>query len=348
MRNFVQRFWKNHSDKVIGFMLGSLVALAGACLVAAVVNTALGKTPTVPSAEATPTPDPYVTENPAAPTIAAPTERMIEEAPAPTVTPTQPADAYPYISNITETSREIYETGQELGNRPNVFSKVGDSITDHQAFLTPIGYGEYELHDYVYLASVIGYFSTVDAYNDNSFANTSLAAKGGWSAWTVHNPNAVFSSNCLADETPLECEYRLARPSIALIMLGTNDVQTTPIDQYEELMRRTVEVSIENGVIPVLSTIPPFQKTGMSERVDAINAVIVRLTEEYNIPLWNYYAALLPLPNLGMSSDGIHPSWNYEPGNFSEEGLKYGMTMRNLTALQALDAIWRTVILPDM
>ncbi|MBN1119987.1 MAG: hypothetical protein JXJ17_02825 [Anaerolineae bacterium] len=348
MRNFVQRFWENHSDKFIGFMLGSLVALAGACLVAAVVNTALSKPIDSPAAEATPTPDPYITENPAAPTITVPTESISEGESAPTMTPTQPADAYPYISNITATSQSIYETGQELGNRPNVFSKVGDSITDHQAFLTPIGYGEYDLHDHVYLASVIGYFSTVDAYNNNSFANTSLAAKGGWSAWTVHNPNAVFSSNCLTDETPLECEYRLVRPSIALIMLGTNDVQTTPIDQYEELMRRTVEVSIENGVIPVLSTIPPFQREGMPERVDAINAVIVRLTEEYDIPLWNYYAALLPLPNLGMSSDGIHPSWNYDPGDFSEDGLKYGMTVRNLTALQALDAIWRTIILPDM
>jgi hypothetical protein len=53
-----------------------------------------------------------------------------------------------------------------------------------------------------------------------------------------------------------------------------------------------------------------------------------------------------PLPNHGVSEDGVHPSIppDNNPANFSDDNLRYGYTMRNFTALQALDAIWRQVL----
>ncbi len=261
---------------------------------------------------------------------------------APLATPS--SQNYPYIENITPHARDIFLRGQSLGNRPTVFSKVGDSITANEAFLVPIGLGDYNLRDHTYLQPVIDYFSQTVARDANSFANTSLAAKGGWSAWQVITPRYADPTLCQAGETPLECEYRLVRPSIALIMLGTNDVMTTPSGTYESWMRQIVKISLERGVIPVLSTIPDFKREGYEERVLELNGIIRRLAYEYDIPLWDYWAALQDLPNKGLSDDGVHPSWAV-PADFKPYFLQYGMTMRNLTALQALDAIWRQVIL---
>jgi hypothetical protein len=55
---------------------------------------------------------------------------------------------YPHISGITFTARQIYLNGQGMGRRPNVFSKVGDSITFAWHYLRPIGDGIYDLHAY--------------------------------------------------------------------------------------------------------------------------------------------------------------------------------------------------------
>ncbi len=64
------------------------------------------------------------------------------------------------------------------------------------------------------------------------------------------------------------------------------------------------------------------------------------------LPLWDYAAALAPLPDQGLAWDHLHPS-SPEKSNqlavFSAENLQYGYVVRNLTALQILDRIWRTV-----
>jgi hypothetical protein len=115
-------------------------------------------------------------------------------------------------------------------------------------------------------------------------------------------------------------------------------------------MRQVIEISLAHGVIPVLSTIPPMDREGAADRVDLINAEITSLAREYEIPLWDYHAALRDLPDHGLGYDGVHPSWapRDHTADFAPEYLQYGMTVRSLTALQALDEIWRTVILPEL
>ena len=51
--------------------------------------------------------------------------------------------------------REIYRRGQQQGNRADVFSKVGDSITATAMFLTPFGDGNYDLGEYEDLAPLL-------------------------------------------------------------------------------------------------------------------------------------------------------------------------------------------------
>lgn len=263
----------------------------------------------------------------------------------PTPAPTGRASGQ-IITGITRRSREIFERGQQLGNRANVFSKVGDSLTVASYVLFPIGWETHHLRDYAYLEPVVSYFSTEQARTANSFANTSLAADNGWTTQSVLNPVLANPDACSAGETPLACEYRTTIPAMALILLGTNDVAEIQPAAYRENMRRIISMSIDRGIIPVVSTIP--DRLGFENQVVQFNAIIRDLAREFEIPLWDYGWAMQRLPNNGLSTDGVHPSWPFgdvsAAADFTGWNLQYGYTMRNLTALQVLDALWRQVI----
>jgi hypothetical protein len=188
---------------------------------------------------------------------------------------------------------------------------------------------------------VVAHFASGWARTGNSFYNTSLAAKAGWSSWSVLAPSLADKTVCGAYESPLVCEYRISRPAVALIMVGTNDVMGTPSDAYRANLQRIVGDTVNLGIIPVVSTIPPFLRTGYEARADELNGIIVAVAQEFDVPVWHYWAALQPLPNRGLAPDGVHPSWSPGPADFTAENLRYGYTVRNLTALQALDLVWR-------
>jgi len=258
-------------------------------------------------------------------------------------------DGYNTLSGISDHARKIFAQGQQMGNRANVFSKVGDSITVSPVFLCPIGDGYYNLRDYAALQPVIDFYSAQQARGQsNSFNDISLAAKVGWRARAELSPGSADPAVCQADEAPLACEYRLVKPAVALIMLGTNDVVSTSDQQFEADMRKVIELTIADGIVPVLSTIPPLFRTGLDGRSEQLNVIITRLAREYDVPLWDYWSALQGLPNSGMGRDGVHPSWAPagHSADFTPQYLQYGMVVRNLTALYVLDAIWRQVIQP--
>jgi hypothetical protein len=253
------------------------------------------------------------------------------------------------LSGITDHTHEIFRRGQQLGNRANVFSKVGDSLTVATYVLYPIGWGASNLHQYQGLRPVIEYFSAANARDGNSFANISLAADNGWTTQSVFDPARANPEICLPGEPPLLCEYRVVRPAIALVLLGTNDVAELPLETYRTNMRNIILISINRGIVPVMSTLP--QREGYEEQVTEFNAVIWELAHEFGVPLWDYGLAMNNLPNAGLSEDGVHPSW--PPGDFvaaadfSVTNLRYGYTLRNLTALLALDVLWRQLILGE-
>jgi GDSL-like Lipase/Acylhydrolase family/Bacterial SH3 domain len=266
--------------------------------------------------------------------------------PLPTNTPTNPPPGgynhpLPYLSGVSDHARQIYLAGLAAGNQPNVFSKIGDSITVAPPFLLPFGYGQFNLRDYGYLGEVVDHYATGWARNGNSFNNTSLAAKGGWSSFNVLSPSQADHALCRAGEPPLWCEYRLSRPSVALIMLGTNDVMDTSSDAYRANLQRIVGDSLDRGIVPVLSTIPAFHRAGYEARVAELNGIIADVAHQNDIPLWDYWSALEGLPNEGLGPDGIHPSTAPNSADFTADSLQFGYAVRNLTALQALDALWR-------
>src|SRR5687767_7861339 len=88
-----------------------------------------------------------------------------------------PVAAYPVIPGISGSVyshlRQVVNVGKRLGNRLNVFSKVGDSITFSPYFLHPVGNGGLRLDSYTDLQATVDFFIPTQARTNNSFANDS-------------------------------------------------------------------------------------------------------------------------------------------------------------------------------
>jgi lysophospholipase L1-like esterase len=126
------------------------------------------------------------------------------------------------------------------------------------------------------------------------------------------------------------------KPAIAFITLGANDV--FHLEGFEPQMRKIIEYSISQGVIPILST-----KPDNIEKNHQINQTIARLAYEYQIPLWNYWKAVQALPDHGLQEDGVHIT--FKANQFENpDNLQAGWPVRNLTALQVLDDVLQFII----
>jgi len=244
------------------------------------------------------------------------------------------ASAFDDEPSATEDAAEM--VGRANGVR---FSKIGDSITVAHHFLEPIGEGLYDLGDYGDLQAAIDY------YDSESFSRISIAAGIGWTTGAVLSPRFADPEQCEEGETPLDCEYRVVHPAVALIMFGTNDVSHLEADTFCANLRKIAQISIENNIIPVLSTIP--NRVGEEAAVMEFNRIVAGVAREYAVPLWDYGAAMRVLPDGGLDIDGIHPSIppaGYNgAADFRTNNLYYGYVIRNLTALQMLDAVKKAI-----
>jgi uncharacterized protein YraI len=250
------------------------------------------------------------------------------------------------VSGSLSGAREIFLRGQELGNRANVFSKVGDSITTSSWTYTPIASDNIDLGQFGYLQDVIDFYRGATARTNNSFVNRSLASWASWTSADVLNPELANDTLCEPGESPLECEYRLVQPAVAMIMLGTNDLAAMDVNTFRANMTEIAEISEEMGVIPVFGTIP--LRGGFNSEVRQFNAAVESIASARNLPVWDYNAAVSGLPNAGLSDDFIHPSApprdNIGGVNFANDDLDYGYPAFNLSVLQTLDRILNGVI----
>ncbi|MGB1286735.1 MAG: GDSL-type esterase/lipase family protein, partial [Aggregatilineales bacterium] len=255
-----------------------------------------------------------------------------------------------HLITVPPRTRHIFQAGQQQGNRPLVFAKVGDSITVARHFLKPIGEGFYNLRDCIYLQDTISAFSQEHARTNNSFVNISIAANTGWTTPMTLNPVRNEQALCHSWESVLDCEYRLLNPSIALIMFGTNDVGAITLPEFRSALRDLIQRTIDRGIIPVVSTIPP--RPEFENLVLRFNDTIRSLAREYNIPMMDYWQALLQTPTNGLSADAVHP--NVPPGgyqtsaDFDSQNLEYGYVVRNLLTLHMLERLYREVIVPEI
>jgi hypothetical protein len=249
----------------------------------------------------------------------------------PAPSPTPDPDAWqqaPIIPEVSERARQIVEQGVAQGKDPHRFSKIGDSETFTSWFLAPFDKAPptYRLGEYTYLDEVINHFA-------GSFARQSVAARQGFNAASVFAPLWADPTLCQPGETPLACEFRLHQPSYVFVLLGTNDIWH--LEEFEGQMRKILEYSMEQGVLPILGT-----KADNLEGDDSINRTLHNLAVEYDLPLWNFWAAVQDLPQAGLDEDQAHLTFGY---NYFDDpkAMQHAWPVRNLTALQVLDTVWR-------
>ncbi len=244
-------------------------------------------------------------------------------------------DHSPITPWIADRLREIADTAPRA---PNVFAKVGDSVTVSRAFLRCFSGDDIELDGRDALWPTIEHFRTGDAGGTDPFARASRAATVGWSAFHPQQ----------GDPSPLDVELELLDPRFAVIMYGTNDIQNRDIDGYALQMWDLIDGVIDRGIIPILSTIMPRDDDADADAwVPRYNAVVRALAQGRQVPLVDLHRRLLPLPDHGLGPDRLHPS--VAPAGACDlrpAGLGYGYNIRNLLTLTALDRARRALSEP--
>jgi len=241
----------------------------------------------------------------------------------------------PVIPAVSETAQQIYQRGLKLGNDPQAFSKVGDCQSVPQFFLadfdTP---SNYDLGSRTDLLATIHNFA-------GSFSRDSAAVNHGFNVASVLSSIWSNPAVCDTSETPLECEYRLHKPSIVIISMETW-WSGRSAKFYADDLRQIVKFWVDHGVVPILAT-----KADDLEGDGSVNAAIAQIADEFDVPLWNFWLAVQTLPNHGIGADGFHLTFTR---NFFDrpQNLWTGWSVRNLTALEALDTVWRGLTSPEM
>ncbi len=226
----------------------------------------------------------------------------------------------PVLPDPDESIREIYERGMSLGNDPNAFSIFGDCQTRPAEF-----FGVFETDPLVLESLTAELRETVEHFN-GSFNRESPTSQDGatpgallWDQWHRGEYGCAFS------ETPVECELRIHRPSFVIIQIGTHFES-----RNTEYLRKIITQLIDAGVVPILAT-----KADNRELDDRINRDMATLADEFNVPLWNFWASLSDLPDRGLFiMDGRE-----------EQGAVYlndeAQEIHRITGLEALNIVWR-------
>jgi len=302
------------------FFLFLITTLLAAC------SSGQGSTPNVPIQITDATPHSTLTADPQS-------QNFVSTAtiPAPTSKPPLAEDAWKQIpvvpTSLSDRAIEIYELGLTLGNDPTHFSIIGDCQNVSTYFLSAFDHpDDFSLgSEYAYLQPTIDYYQ-------GSYSRTSLAVKGGFNAAAVISPLRGDPKSCNPNESPLDCELRVWNPSIVIVSMETWWSEK-PAEEYDKYMRRVLDRIIETGAVPIIAT-----KADNLEGDHSINATIAQIAYEYDIPLWNFWLAVQPLADHGLTGDGFHLTF---ARNFFDDRarMKSAWPWRNLTALQTLDAV---------
>ncbi|MBE7434315.1 MAG: hypothetical protein HS100_10390 [Anaerolineales bacterium] len=288
------------------------------------------------------TPAPIPTETPKrivpTPRYDAPTQARLT--PTPKVDSTPQASSTPRVESATLTAtpnlnawmslpvrpeagenvRAIYERGIELGNDPNAFSIFGDCQAEPQEFL-----GVYDIDAALVQSLPPELRETVEHFS-GSFERESPTAQDGttpgallWDQWHRGEYGCQFG------ETPVDCELRVHRPSFVIIQIGSHFES-----RNTEYLRRIIAQLIENGSVPILAT-----KADNRELDHRINRDMALLADEFDLPLWNFWASLSDLPNRGLFT---HPDRPLQGDIYLTDEAK---VIHRETGLEALNIVWR-------
>ena len=223
---------------------------------------------------------------------------------------------------IDPSLQKVYERGLALGNDPHAFSIFGDCQERPRDF-----FGVFETDATVIESLPPELREAVDNFR-GSFNRESPTAQDGttpgallWNQWHRGEYGCSFA------ETPVQCELRIHRPSFVIIQIGTHFES-----RNTEYLRRVILQLLDAGVVPILAT-----KADNREKDERINRDMSMLATEYDLPLWNFWAALSDLPDRGL----------YVMKGREEQGPIYlneeASARHRMTGLAVLNAVWRAV-----
>ena len=283
-------------------------------------------TQTLPAPAAAPPSQPTVTKKPKtfSPITPEPT-RTSTSTPVPPTTQAE-ANAWkglPVLPEKIDTSlQKVYERGLELGNSPHAFSIFGDCQSRPADF-----FGVFET-DAAVIENLSPELREVVDHFGGSFNRESSTAQDGttpgsllWTQWHRGEYGCTFA------ETPVQCELRVHRPSFVIIQVGTHFES-----RNTEYLRRVILQLLDAGVVPILAT-----KADNREKDERINRDMAMLASEYDLPLWNFWAAVSDLPNRGLYTRDDRPLQGdiYLTGD--------ALARHRMTGLAALNVVWRAV-----
>jgi hypothetical protein len=256
----------------------------------------------------------------------------------------------PLEGDILNTARQIYQHGQGVAPaaNPGIFSVAGD--TPPSQFLSDLADGANfdGLNDANDLGGLLFYYAgTSLPVGGNSFQSGGmLASNPNWRASDLLDPAQSDPNWCQPGETPINCELRVNRPSVLVVVVGRNDVlSNTPQDQFQTALDQIVQVSVQQGAIPVLVTIP-----GDPNRYPALpvlNTAIVNVAERYHLPLVNLWRRIDKVGPSAIDSNSLTLTSSGVGDQFTNDELNtYGVPNRNLLVLRMLQEIRIKVPIP--
>ncbi|MBK8479434.1 MAG: DNRLRE domain-containing protein [Opitutaceae bacterium] len=201
--------------------------------------------------------------------------------------------------------RAIKLRGDALGRAPGILGQWGDSISNSNAYLgalcswSLISSQPADGHDY--LPTLLWMGATRNSADNplHNFKGGSYCCESGWRV-----PNALAA---------VDDAIARANPSWSLTMYGTNDIHQSGWSPatYDAQLERFIQINIDAGIVPILSTIPPC--TGYDTRVAEANTVVRAVAARMRIPLVDLHGVFMALhPNdwaTVLLGDGVHPSY---------------------------------------
>ena len=232
--------------------------------------------------------------------------------------------------------QDVHDSGISKGAVSGQVTQIGDSITYSMAFLSGMKYGK---------PSGSAWQVLRDHIDGDLIHSRKGTAHANYSGWKSADAAAAISSVLAAHDS-----------EIAILMLGTNDVlNDISINSYETNMRAIIDICLDAGCIPIISTIPPSNAKPLST-IQSFNVIIKEIADEYKLPLIDYYAAILERQagsawdGTLISGDGIHPTnpSGSDLWDFSDSNLKInGYALRNyLTCQKMLEVIEQVINAP--
>lgn len=246
--------------------------------------------------------------------------------------------AVPVIPKVSRKMQGVFHYGQALGNHRNVVTKVGDSVSANPLYLWPMSRGDHDLGPYDFLDETVRFFGP-------SLRVPSVASRIGMTTYVIFDPLWADKDKCNPGESPLDCEYRLKHPAIAMIMFGPNDVRHMTDADFDRQMRQIVDQTLARGIIPVLSTFSVSPDDELWWQSINFNLRLTEIAAEDEIPLINLWSAARILPNYGLDQDGIHMlNSGFKNLRFSTgHEAWYGTSLQNLLSIRMLDELRHTL-----